>query len=249
MPKSRPWPARVRDACKAANLRPIDRSILTVLATYVRYETGDWSLRLADLVADLGWSERAIRGAFRAGEAGRDHAVSSRLQPSLGTLRGVLVEVHRSGTAGPNRQPSIRHDSPSIRHRVPSIRHEVARLRFSRTGYRVFRRGWRIRRYARERCPPLQMDWILMTENDRDRRPKDERTMSDKHDDGGPAFPKPAVDLGTTFECGRNGMSLRDWFAGQALAGTLANPDTGRPEAVRYAGRSENSGGDGLSYG
>lgn len=29
---------------------------------------------------------------------------------------------------------------------------------------------------------------------------------------GGPAFPDP----GNTF--GRNGMSLRDWFAGQALA-------------------------------
>ena len=35
-----------------------------------------------------------------------------------------------------------------------------------------------------------------------------------KHDDGGPAFP--SVDYGSI------GMSLRDWFAGQALAGVIA---------------------------
>ena len=49
--------------------------------------------------------------------------------------------------------------------------------------------------------------------------------MNDKReqrDDGGPAFPKPAVDLGTTFECGQNGMSLRDWFAGQQAAAIRA---------------------------
>lgn len=34
--------------------------------------------------------------------------------------------------------------------------------------------------------------------------------------DGGPAFPN---------EHRANGMTLRDWFAGQALAGLLANPD------------------------
>jgi hypothetical protein len=32
--------------------------------------------------------------------------------------------------------------------------------------------------------------------------------------DGGPAFPRHAYD-------GHDGMSLRDWFAGQALAGLL----------------------------
>lgn len=36
-----------------------------------------------------------------------------------------------------------------------------------------------------------------------------------ERDDGGPAFPVP---LNARF-----GMSLRDWFAGQALAGLLAN--------------------------
>ena len=38
--------------------------------------------------------------------------------------------------------------------------------------------------------------------------------MTDRHD-GGPAFPRPASDTsGATI-----GMSLRDYFAGQALAG------------------------------
>jgi hypothetical protein len=50
--------------------------------------------------------------------------------------------------------------------------------------------------------------------------------------DGGPAFPRHAYD-------GHDGMSLRDWFAGQALAGLLAH--TGESErnravaAYRYA--------------
>jgi hypothetical protein len=42
--------------------------------------------------------------------------------------------------------------------------------------------------------------------------------------DGGPAFPVPNyvnVD-GDTFESKPSGMSLRDWFAGQALVGLLS---------------------------
>jgi hypothetical protein len=44
--------------------------------------------------------------------------------------------------------------------------------------------------------------------------------------DGGPAFPK-ALDpypntAGTTRNAGAPGMSLRDWFAGQALANYVA---------------------------
>lgn len=39
-----------------------------------------------------------------------------------------------------------------------------------------------------------------------------------KIDDGGPAFPMSSVDSQT-------GMSLREWFAGQALAGICANPN------------------------
>lgn len=42
-----------------------------------------------------------------------------------------------------------------------------------------------------------------------------------KSDDGGPAFP---VEQPETFAVG-GGMSLRDWFAGQALQGMLANDD------------------------
>lgn len=55
-----------------------------------------------------------------------------------------------------------------------------------------------------------------------------------KHDDGGPAFPCTArvtenyMDEGgygrtRTVSKQVGGMSLRDWFAGQALAGLLAN--------------------------
>lgn len=52
--------------------------------------------------------------------------------------------------------------------------------------------------------------------------------------DGGPAFPMPPVGTGDPRDGmagGSNGMSLRDWFAGQALNGLLAsyanwpNPD------------------------
>ena len=47
--------------------------------------------------------------------------------------------------------------------------------------------------------------------------------MSKTIDDGGPAFPRPAVE----YRCGpQEGMSLRDWFAGQALAGMMAHSDT-----------------------
>lgn len=41
--------------------------------------------------------------------------------------------------------------------------------------------------------------------------------MSDKIDDGGPAFPHSEDDRAY-----QGGMSLRDWFAGQALAGMHA---------------------------
>jgi hypothetical protein len=45
-------------------------------------------------------------------------------------------------------------------------------------------------------------------------------------DNGGPAFPQNMVDMGNGPEdpgpFGLGGMSLRDWFAGKALAGYLA---------------------------
>jgi hypothetical protein len=49
--------------------------------------------------------------------------------------------------------------------------------------------------------------------------------------DGGPAFPKvgQAVDFGNGWLEPQSGMTLRDWFAGQALVGlvSLQRPDAG----------------------
>ena len=45
--------------------------------------------------------------------------------------------------------------------------------------------------------------------------------MSDKQNDGGPAFSCKANESRGGYPA--NGMSLRDWFAGQALAGLLAS--------------------------
>ena len=61
-----------------------------------------------------------------------------------------------------------------------------------------------------------------------------------KIDDGGPAFPNPMNrdDRGTAFpqEYGYGGMSLRDWFAGQAMVGILARGwdayQSGSPETL-----------------
>jgi hypothetical protein len=44
--------------------------------------------------------------------------------------------------------------------------------------------------------------------------------MSAPINDGGPAFPAPAYAANITDK----GMTLRDYFAGQALAGALADP-------------------------
>lgn len=46
--------------------------------------------------------------------------------------------------------------------------------------------------------------------------------MSEPINDGGPAFP--VLDLSKTQW---SGLALRDWFAGQALAGFNAQPDSG----------------------
>ena len=50
--------------------------------------------------------------------------------------------------------------------------------------------------------------------------------MSDKEmDDGGPAFPQTfrGDEARAAVDYGLGGMTLRDWFAGQALNGMLAN--------------------------
>ena len=49
-------------------------------------------------------------------------------------------------------------------------------------------------------------------------------------DDGGPAFPRPAYTTyghpgGAKDHPAVKGMSLRDYFAGQALQGMMANPE------------------------
>ena len=45
--------------------------------------------------------------------------------------------------------------------------------------------------------------------------------MTDNIDDGGPAFPRPGFYL-------HHGMSLRDWFAGQALPAVIAATSAGQ---------------------
>lgn len=53
--------------------------------------------------------------------------------------------------------------------------------------------------------------------------------MSEKIKDGGPAYPIPVeadVDCHGRYANGYGGMSLRDWFAGMALQGYTANPET-----------------------
>ncbi len=47
-------------------------------------------------------------------------------------------------------------------------------------------------------------------------------------DDGGPAWPwYPDLSNGDIVQPAYSGMTLRDWFAGQALAGLLAAADLG----------------------
>jgi len=43
------------------------------------------------------------------------------------------------------------------------------------------------------------------------------------NEDGGPAFPFALIDASKVTQRDLPGMSLRDWFAGQALAGWLAS--------------------------
>jgi hypothetical protein len=61
-----------------------------------------------------------------------------------------------------------------------------------------------------------------------------------KINDGGPAFPSTIQYFPDDKNANEEqGMTLRDWFAGQALAGMLANPDSWTGDrgvmAYRYA--------------
>jgi hypothetical protein len=61
--------------------------------------------------------------------------------------------------------------------------------------------------------------------------------MTDTRKDGGPAFPGQSLDdQGFPSRPHAPGMSLRDWFAGQALVGFLATPiGDGNPTAEDWA--------------
>lgn len=65
--------------------------------------------------------------------------------------------------------------------------------------------------------------------------------MSEKIKDGGPAFPRPMSHDGDGPRAdafvAQDGMSLRDWFAGQALIGTLAFPIPGAEKIPVNAAR------------
>lgn len=50
------------------------------------------------------------------------------------------------------------------------------------------------------------------------------------YSDGGPAFPN-----NDAHGCAYAGMTLRDWFAGQALAGLLGNSNYGPPNSKEDA--------------
>jgi hypothetical protein len=53
--------------------------------------------------------------------------------------------------------------------------------------------------------------------------------MTDRLKDGGPAFPREYTHKG------HSGMSLRDWFAGQALAGLCANGEVASADVFAMA--------------
>ena len=59
----------------------------------------------------------------------------------------------------------------------------------------------------------------------------DQKPSHDSTNDGGPEFP--------SWNCAENtnhGMTLRDWFAGMALQGMLANPDFNGANDASVAG-------------
>lgn len=56
-----------------------------------------------------------------------------------------------------------------------------------------------------------------------------------KRDDGGPAFPVESFDHEADMDTVKSGMSLRDWFAGQALAGFAHVPKPTNVDGVAIA--------------
>ena len=64
--------------------------------------------------------------------------------------------------------------------------------------------------------------------------------------DGGPAFPATVYDKAQHLWYEVPGMSLRDWFAGQALAGLAACPTTSLNNGMR--GKNTSTGHAALAY-
>ena len=63
--------------------------------------------------------------------------------------------------------------------------------------------------------------------------------MSEQINDGGPALPTAdAYHPSGQIAYGRKGMSLRDWFAGQALSGLLAGRGSAGDKAPNWANGS-----------
>lgn len=59
-----------------------------------------------------------------------------------------------------------------------------------------------------------------------------------ERDDGGPAFPLSATDVLPMDWMGWRGMTLLDWFAGQALAGIVQDWPSGRDNIRNAADRA-----------
>jgi hypothetical protein len=63
--------------------------------------------------------------------------------------------------------------------------------------------------------------------------------MSDKVDDGGPAFPRPTSTDEASERCNvfyaQDGMTLRDWFAGQALSNAYTQADVDPDRIARWS--------------
>ena len=59
--------------------------------------------------------------------------------------------------------------------------------------------------------------------------------MSNKINDGGPAFPHTTQWDGITPAINHNGMTLRDYFAASALQGNLIEPTASNDDVAKWA--------------
>lgn len=65
---------------------------------------------------------------------------------------------------------------------------------------------------------------------------------------GGPAFPHDNQELGGMHRIAQPGMSLRDWFAGQALTGLLGPLVCASSEAINQAAKVDGFSGTFAEY-